>query len=442
MERTITNSLLEWKRRKVKKPLIVTGARQTGKTTTISQFGEENYDDFIIIDFYRQPEMKSAFSGNLTPNEILENISSLLRREINCKSTLLFLDEIQGCDEAITSLKYLNSDDCRVDVIAAGSLLGVYLARTGSFPVGYVDICKMHPLDFEEFCLALNEGRAFDIARDCYTAMRACSLHEHLMKIYRQYLLVGGMPEAVFEYTQSRSMGRVKSIQENINTTYLADMTKYIEGIDSSKVSECWTSIPSQLAKESGSTKFMWKYVAPGAKAERYDSAVDWLVAAGLLNKCTRITDGVSPLKSFEDPTSFKLYTSDTGLLANEYDATVSDFDAKDTRSARFRGGIAENYVMQQLIANGIKSYYWGTQSKREVEFIIKLGNDIVPIEVKSSTNTRSASIKYFAEKYNCKKIVKITGKNFGENEHILNVPLYAACMLKNTNDSDSLLLK
>lgn len=434
MERKIIQKLFEWKNREVKKPLIVTGARQTGKTTTISRFGEECYDNFIIIDFYKQPEVKSAFLGNLTPNEILANISSLLKIDINSKSTLLFLDEIQGCDEAITSLKYFNSDECNIDVIAAGSLLGVYLARTGSFPVGYVDMLKMHPLDFEEFCFALDEGRAFNIARDCYKSMKSCSLHDHLLKIYRQYLLVGGMPEAVFDYTKSHSLTRVKSIQDNINTTYLADMTKYIEGIDSSKVAECWASMPSQLAKESGSTKFMWKYVAPGAKAERYESAVNWLVAAGLLNKCTQITDGVSPLKSFEDPSSFKLYVSDTGLLANEYDADESDFDAKDNRSARFRGGIAENYVMQQLVANGIKSYYWGTQSKREVEFIIKLKNDIVPIEVKSSTNTRSASVKYFAEKYNCKKIVKITGKNFGENESILNVPLYAACMLKNTN--------
>ena len=250
------------------------------------------------------------------------------------------------------------------------------------------------------------------------------------MGLYRDYLLVGGMPEAVGEFARERRIADVSGVQRDIRVAYVADMVKYATSADAAKISACWESIPAQLAKGSGSTKFVWRYVASGAKAERYGSAVDWLVASGIVSKCTQVSEGVSPLRSFENESSFKLYVADTGLLANAYDAVPADLDDRGTRSARFRGGMAENYVMQQLVASGQRPYYWGAQSTYEVEFVLRLRDGIVPIEVKSGTHVRSTSAKRFAQKYGCPYVLRVTGKNFGAMGEVRNVPLYAACLI------------
>ncbi len=430
MERKIAPKLIEWKSRSSKKPLVVFGARQTGKTTSILDFAAVTYRQVVHIDFYRQPQLKAAFKGSLEPASIVSALSALLNRDIDATDTLLFFDEIQDCDEAITSLKFFCTDAPEYDVVAAGSLLGVHVARKGSFPVGYVDMLTMHPMDFEEFCWALGEARSFGLVKEAFAALGYCPAHDRMIELYRSYLLVGGMPEAVLTYALSKSLGKVSKVQSDIRTAYVADMAKYMEGADAAKVVSCWESLPTQLAKESGSTKFMWKYVASGAKAERYASAVDWLVAAGVVDRCTQVTDGVSPLKSFENPSSFKLYVADTGLLANAFGAVPSDFDGTDHRSARFRGGIAENYVMQQLAARGVHPYYWGVQSTHEVEFVVKLRDGVVPIEVKSGSRVSSASAHRFAEKYGSPYVVRVTSKNFGVDRSVRSVPLYAACLL------------
>ena len=430
MKRKIDAELEKWKAQASKKPLVLFGARQTGKTRSVLAFAHSHYQNVVHIDFYKQPQLKAAFKGNLDPASIVSSLEALLGQDIPVENTLLFFDEIQDCDEAITSLKFFHTDTPKRDVIAAGSLLGVHVARSSSFPVGQVDMLTMHPMDFEEFCWALDETRAFNLVKKSFESLTYCAVHNHMIDLYRKYLLIGGMPECVLECTQKSSLEKIQKVQSDIRTAYVADMTKYVSGIDSSKIVACWESMPSQLAKESGSTKFMWKYVESGAKAERYASSVDWLVAAGIVEKCTQVSDGVSPLKSFEKPASFKLYVADTGLLSNMFNATASDFDGTDHRSARFRGGIAENYVMQQLSAANIQPYYWGMQSTREVEFVIKTREGVVPIEVKSGTRASSTSAKYFAQKYDCPYIVRVTGKNFGAEQLVKNIPLYAACLL------------
>ncbi len=430
MRRRIETKLHDWKSKKEKKPLVLFGARQTGKTTSLLKFANEFYKTVVYVDFCKQPNMKAAFSGSLEPSKVLSNIEALLRTRIDPKDSILILDGIQDCEEALTSIKFFCTDMPQLDVAAAGSLLGVHVAREGSYPVGYVDIETMHPMDFEEFCWALGEDQAFDLVRSCMADVSECVLHEDLVGLYREYLLVGGMPEAVTLYAQRSSLDAVRKAQRDIRTAYVADMAKYATSTDSAKIIASWESLPTQLAKESGSTKFVWKAVSSGAKADRYATAVDWLVASGIVNRCTQITDGVAPLKSFENVKSFKLYMGDTGLLSCAYDATLQDFEGKDHRSARFRGGIAENYVMQQLNAHDVQPYYWGMQSTQEVEFVLKLKEGVVPIEVKSSQRVRSTSAKAFAEKYGCPYILRVTGKNFGKAEGVINIPLYAAGLI------------
>ena len=430
MRRKITDKLQSWCQRSEKKPLVLTGARQTGKTTSVLTLGHEAFDRVIHIDFYRQPHLKAAFEGSLEPRSVISALEALLQTDIEPGKALLFLDEIQDCDGAITALKFFCSDAPEYDVIAAGSLLGVHIARSGSVPVGYVDMLSMYPMDFEEFCWAMGERRAFDLVRESYAACAPCPLHDHMLELYRSYLMVGGMPEAVSNYANGARLYEVRVTQNNIRTAYVADMAKYATAADTAKIVACWESVPAQLAKENGSTKFQWKLVGSGAKAERYGAAIDWLAASGIVNKCTQVTDGVSPLKSFENPSSFKIYLGDTGLLSSAYDAAPADLDGKDHRSARFRGGIAENYVMQQLVASGSQPYYWGAQSTYEVEFVLKLGEGVVPVEVKSADNVRLTSAKRFAEKYESPYIIRVTGKNFGKTELIRNVPLYAAGLI------------
>jgi len=430
MKRKIEESLATWKTKADKKPLVVFGARQTGKTTSILTFANSAYKNVVHIDFYRQPQLKAAFAGSLEPASILQALEVLLRRDIDPASSLLFLDEVQDCDEAITSLKFFRTDMPDLDVIAAGSLLGVHVARNGSFPVGQVDMLTMRPMDFEEFCWAAGEKRAFDLVRESYQSLTECPVHNHMIELYRTYLMVGGMPEAVAKHAGGARLEVIRNIQHDIRIAYVADMTKYVSTADAPKIVACWESLPAQLAKETESTKFAWKLVARGAKADRYSSAVEWLVSSGIVSKCTQVTDGVSPLKSFENTSSFKLYMSDTGLLSSAYDARPQDLDGTDHRSARFRGGLTENYVMQQLVARNATPYYWGMQSKGEVEFVLTLEKGVTPIEVKSKTRVRSTSLMRFAEKYGCTDVVRVSAKNFGHENGIRSIPLYAACLI------------
>lgn len=430
LQRKIADKLMAWEQGADRKPLLLFGARQTGKTTSILAFGHENYQNVVYVDFVKQPALKTAFERSLDPQDILSTLGALLRCDINPEGTLLFLDEVQQCDEALSSLKYFRTDMPSLDIIAAGSLLGVHVARRTSFPVGYVDMLTMTPMDFEEFCWACNEKRAYNLVRDSYQALTSCPLHEHMLGLYHDYLLVGGMPEAVVAHGAGSGLQAVRHIQHTIATAYVADMTKYATSADSAKILATWESLPSQLAKESGSTKFMWRYVASGAKAERYDTALDWLVASGMVNKCTQVSDGQAPLKSFENPSSFKIYMADTGLLSEAYDALPTDFDGKDHRTARFRGGMAENYVMQQLVAAGATPYYWGMQSTYEVEFVLGVGGAVIPVEVKSGRRVRSTSARRFVEKYGSPFLVRVSEKDFGSDGIVRSVPLYAVQLI------------
>lgn len=431
MKRKIDETLDTWKISPRRKPLVLFGARQTGKTTSVLAFAQRSFQQVMHIDFIKRPELKSAFIGSLEPNVVIANLSAMMRQPVSPDTTLIFFDEVQECDSAVTALKYFCTDAPQWHVIAAGSLLGVRIARDGySFPVGYVDIDTMHPMDFEEYCWALGDEAAFNIARQCLDGYAPCPAHDMLMRRYREYLMVGGMPEVVVLQANGENLELSRRTQATISESYMADMAKHAENTDATKIAACWESIPSQLAKENESKKFTWKNVASGARADRYSSAVDWLRAAGIVDACTQVSAGESPLKSFENPHAFKLYLADTGLLSCKYDAIPQDLDDTGPRTARFRGALAENYVMQQLVSSGLKPYYWGMQSKGEVEFIVRGHDGVVPIEVKSGSNVKSTSALNFAKKYGCPYVVRITAKNFGETELVKSLPLYAANLI------------
>lgn len=429
MQRKIDARLLSWKERQ-HKPLLVFGARQTGKTTSILAFARSNYKTVVHIDFYKHPSLAAAFRHDLAPSSIISTLEAMLDIDIAAEETLLFFDEVQACDEALTSLKYFCTDASEYDVVAAGSLLGVHVARDASYPVGYVDMLVMTPMDFEEYCWALGKNKAFDLVRTSFSNLAECPIHDQMMQLYRNYLLVGGMPEVVAAHVAGTRLEGLREKQDEISVAYLADMAKYATAADTAKIVACWESIPEQLAKESGSTKFVWRVVESGAKAERYQTAVDWLVAAGLVNKCTQVSAGIAPLRSFENTAAFKLYALDTGILTSQYRAVPGDFELKDHRSARFRGGVAENYVMQQLAAAQAAAYYWGTQSTYEVDFVVRIEDDIIPVEVKSGERVNAKSARRFAEKYGSPYIVHMSGKNFGQTDMVKSIPLYAASLL------------
>lgn len=428
MERKFEQELLGWKSAVPRKPLVVVGARQIGKTTTIKAFGKSAFARCIHADLYKRPELRTAFAANLEPRAIITTLSAILREDIDPAHDLLFLDEIQESPEALASLKYFATDMPELAVVAAGSTLGVQIARKGaSFPVGYVDMRRMNPMDFEEFCWAMGDRRAYELVRNSLQAMSACPIHEMMMGRYREYLLVGGMPEAVLRWVQTSSLETVRKVQDDIRMGYVADMAKYAENVDAVKIVACWESIPAQLAKESGSTKFVWKEISARAKAETHRSAIDWLAAARVIDRVTKVECMEAPLKTFEQDGSFKVYLADTGLLSAAYEATPADLAGKGPRTARFRGGLAENYVAQQLTAAGIPHYYWGMESRSEVEFVVGLSDGVVPIEVKSGENVRSVSLAKACDKYACPMAIRISAKNFGYENGILCLPLYAA---------------
>ena len=430
MKRLFENELKRWKARPNKKPLVIYGARQVGKTTTVRDFARENYDNVVEINFVERPDLMIAFEGSLEPETLFANIQALTKNAVT-QGTCLFLDEVQECENAISALKFLNNNKAGVDVIAAGSTLGVHIARSASFPVGNVTLKRMGPMNFEEFCLATSMDSAFELVKTSFATLDFCAAHELMLQTWRKFLLVGGMPEAVKAFAKAGDVNSVQSIQDDINTAYMADMAKYIQNLDTTKVIDCWKSVPSQLAKENESTKFAWKNVGSGASKRSHGSAVDWLVNAGMVNRLNMVTCGASPLASFENRDAFKIYMSDTGLLSRMYRAKMSDFEASDNRTARFRGGIVENFVMQEFVASGVHPFYWGVKSKHEVDFVVSAKDEIVPIEVKSSAHTKATSATYFAEKYGCTSILKLSTKNFGESEGVKSIPIYAAGLIR-----------
>ncbi len=433
MDRTIDAKLVTWKQSADRKPLLIFGARQVGKTYALERFGQRQFDSYVHLDFSRNAEAKSFFEGSLEPARIIAAIESHQRRAIAPEKTLLIFDEVQLCERALTSLKYFCEDAPEYCVTAAGSLLGVKLREQGSFPVGKVAMATLHPMSFEEYLWARGERRLGSLVEECMERFEPCPLHERGLELLREYLLVGGMPDVVRRFTGKEPVGvmeayaAAREAQLEIDQAYVADIAKHAPSAEVPRILDVWRSIPGQLAKENH--KFQYKAVSSGGRAAQYGNAVSWLSAAAIVSKCTRVSEPLAPLNAFVEEKAFKLYRADTGLLAASYEALPDDVLPRNDKGARFRGGLVESYVMQQLNAADVSPHYWGIPSKAEVDFVARdEQGDIIPIEVKSGANVRSNSLEAYRKKYDPPYVARLSTRNFGQERFVKSIPLYAAC--------------
>ena len=430
MKRKIVKDLIQWKDSKNRKPLILQGARQVGKTYSVLKFGKEYYKNTVYLNFENNKDLNNIFERDLDTERIIKELSIISGQSILKNDTLLFFDEIQSCERALTSLKYFNENANEYHIIAAGSLLGVAVNREKySFPVGKVDLKTLYPLDFEEYLITLGEEKLISSIKECFNNDMECSLHNKALDLYRSYLVIGGMPAVVKEYLEQRDFDFVLASQKNINDSYIADMAKYSTPHETTKIMAAFNSIPAQLAKEN--KKFQYKVIKSGARAYDYETPLEWLKSSGVILKCHKCNEGKLPLSAYTDFSSFKVYMTDTGLLCSKF-GIPANIILSDTKTFNdFKGALTENYVCFALNANNHIPYYWESKGQAEVDFVIqdKEGN-IIPIEVKAADNVRAKSLQQFIKKYNPPYSIRISSKNFGFENGIKSVPLYAAFLI------------
>lgn len=430
MERQLYNNLLEWKKNKIKMPYMLVGARQTGKTYILKEFCEKEFEKNIYINLDSMEDIKEIFEKTIIPEEIINNIETLLNVDIDIEKTIIFLDEIQVSERAITSLKYFCESEKEYKIVCAGSLLGVKINRfKSSFPVGKVWIEYLYPMNFEEFLDAIGEKKLNEKIKESYEKMQPMiePLHQKALKLYYEYMCIGGMPIAIKEYIEKEKniLRYDDEIEDIILISYLADMAKYTENTESIRNNKIYNSIPAQLGKEN--KKFKYSLVEKTARAREYESSIEWLIASNMILKCDGIQNPKSPLKVYTEE-SFKVYLSDIGLLRKL--AKISIKEILSNKNMIYKGVLAENYVAQILHAKTRELYYWQLGSTYEVDFLINIEGDIIPVEVKASDNVTSKSLNYYISRYKPKYSIRISTKNFGFENNIKSIPLYAAHLL------------
>ena len=427
MKRNFETRLSEWSKQAKPLPLMLIGARQTGKTYLLKSFCEQNFAEQIYLNFAEMPEYAQFFQPSLNPAGIVERMELLFNRKIDPTKTVFFFDEIQDCEEAIASLKYFAEAETPYRVLTAGSLLGVKINRLRtSFPVGKVQMEYLYPMDFEEFLWALGEQMLADEIRKCYHTNKPLLdiIHKKALTFYRSYLCIGGMPAAVSKFVEQGKDLLVfdKQVIADILTGYLADMTKYAGDVNAVKIHQVYRSMPAQLVK--ASTKFMYKLVEKGGNKEKYQTAIEWLLQANMLLSCAKVELPQSPLTAYCSDNMFKLYLSDTGLLVSL--ARINFNEIAQEQTIMYRGFLTENYVAQTLAAHGHELYYWTSGNLAEVDFVLHLPNGIIPMEVKAAENVRSRSLQSYVEKYKPNYAIRVSARNFGIVQGIKSIPLYA----------------
>ncbi len=426
MERKIYNFLRDWKNSADRKPLILQGARQVGKTYIVNLFADREYSNYIYCNFEKERDLHEFFE-NLEPSAILRKLSLYKRKEIIPGHTLIVFDEIQACPKAITSLKYFNEEANEYHIIALGSLLSVAVNRESfSFPVGKVQLKTMYPLDFEEYLAARKEAGLIKQIRECFETDTPLenAFHQRALDYYKEYLFVGGMPEVVEEYGKNHNNELVRIRQKTILETYQADMSKYNHQREIPKTGIVYNNISTQLAKEN--RKFQYKNIKPGSRASEFESAIEWLCLAGIANRLFRVEQIMLPLSAYRSLSDFKFYMNDVGLCTSSRDIYYEDILSENPLMDNFKGGLTENYVFNQLTANGFELFYWTSGVQAEVDFITRIGTNIIPIEVKSKINNHSKSLNTYIQRYSPAYSIRISQKNFGFENGIKSVPLYA----------------
>jgi predicted AAA+ superfamily ATPase len=429
MKREITEKLIEWKQSAARKPLVLLGVRQCGKTWTLNDFGKANYENIVRIDFAETPAYSEIFELSLEPERILDQIR-MRGNVIHPGKTLLIFDEIQECPSALSSLKYFNEKNSEYHIACAGSLLGVRLAKGGTFPVGNVDFMRLYPMNFSEFLIADGNRELADFMAgidsiDNIPSLFAAPLVEKL----KSYFAFSGMPESVRAWTEDRNAPKADDILSSILLAYDLDFVKHLSAADSQKVSRVWNSLPAHLAKEN--KKFIYKLVKDNAKAREYESSIQWLQDASMVYRVNRISEPGIPVSAYDDPSSFKLYACDAGLLRKLAGLDTDVLVSGNAFFTGFKGAFVENYILSALSPLcEVPLRYWSKNNPSyEVDFILQHRGRIIPIEVKSDENTKSRSLKEYKKRYGERAdiAVRFSTKNLLFQDGILNIPLYLA---------------
>lgn len=434
------NDLVVWKNSKNRKPLLLYGARQVGKTYLVKEFGEKYFKDVIYVNFETNDIIGKMIDENITPEYIIKNLEIAFGKVIDKDNTLIFFDEIQRNTRALTSLKYFCEDAKEYHIIGAGSLLGVHVNKKEfSFPVGKVDFLTIYPLSFEEFLINTNNGLLVEKIKECFKSNQAMPdfIHKKALELYYDYLSIGGMPEVVKEFINTNSTINAIDYQKDIIESYKNDITKYSEPSYAPKIIATFDSIPVQLAKDN--KKFQYKLVQKGGTSTIFGDSINWLVNAGIVNKCIKTKIGV-PLKMYEELDSFKLYMNDVGLLTNLSEFPIYLIKNREAVNETMIGMLTENYVASSLKYNNLNLNYWKNEYDSELDFILQSEKGlIIPLEVKTSNHTKSRSLNSYMKEFNPKYGIRLSSKNFGFKNNIKSVPLYAAfCINKNSLDESS----
>ena len=433
MYRIFEKKLINWKNSGMEKPLMVIGVRQIGKTYTIQKFIKENFEEYIYFNLEKEEYLREIFEKTIDSEKIMDEIELYIGKKIDISKTILFFDEVQVSEKFIVSLKYFCESKRPYKIICAGSLLGVKINRfNDSFPVGKIQMEHMYPMSFEEFLIALNKEMLLEKIKESYENMIPLPTfaHEEALLLYKRYLCVGGMPEAVKNFISNESdiLKYDSNILSNIIDMYIADMNKYVKNsLETVKIEKVYKNIPVQLAKDKKT--FKYNLIEANARKRMYEHPIEWLISSGMILSSNKIKKAEIPLKVYQDEEYFKLYLSDVGILVAMSEIRFNDLILDKTFS--FRGAITENYVAQEFTANDISLYYWTYGRNAEVDFIIYNNDGIIPVEVKSGDNVRSTNLKFYINENKPKYSIQLSTRNFGFENNIKSIPLYAAFCIK-----------
>ena len=423
MKRDIYNKLLQWKNDSNRKPLIITGARQVGKTWIMREFGKNEYANVVYINCDNEKRIETLLSEDYNIDRILLGLQAISGVNIKSDKTLIIFDEIQQIPRGLHLLKYFYEENPEYHVMVAGSLLGITLNQGVSFPVGKVDIMEMNPMNFNEFLEAMGQEQLLKVLNTNDWKL-IDSLSTKYIELLRQYYYVGGMPEVVCSYCKDKNLAQVRNIQNNILKAYRNDISKHATKSESVKIGQVLDSLPSQLSKEN--KKFIYGVIKTGARAAEYELAIQWLIDAGIVHKVNRIKEAKMPLKFYEDISAFKLFLLDMGLFACMCDVPALEMLVGNNVFVEYKGAFAEQYVLQQLVCQNVKPYYWSSEkTPSEIDFVIQKDNKIIPIEVKAEVNVKARSLRQFITNNPELKAVRFSMLGYAEQDWMTNIPLY-----------------
>ena len=430
MQRYALKHLISWKNKKNHKPLVIQGARQVGKTWLIQEFGKKYYEQVAYINFDVDLKSREIFDVDYDTERLIMDIGLATKTKINAENTLIIFDEIQECPRALTSLKYFRENAPQYDIIVAGSLLGVACHEGTGFPVGKVSFMNLFPLSFEEFLLAMGEERFVELLnkKDFKTIKLFNNKYEKLLK---QYCYVGGMPEIVQDFVENKDFESVRNLQKEILSAYEEDFTKHIPANTVAKIRLLWKSIPAQLSKEN--KKFIYGAAKEGARARDFEAALSWLINSGLVYRVNKITKPDLPITAYEDFNSFKLFVLDVGLLGAMTDLQADTIIDGNRIFEEFKGAIAEQYVLQQFkTIKDLPVYYWSNETSRaEIDFVIQIKSDVVPVEVKAERNLQAKSLKVYMEKFKPNYAIRTSMADYKKTNSLIDIPMYAIEIIK-----------